>query len=390
MGAKKSKSASNSATNSNTNSNNNSKNSSINGLTPVSLSLYKPAQGSTSVMGMSIYHSGVVIYDTEYTYAQTGTNLSGIIAHRPTKQPQQQQSPWKFEKSVELGGTPCTREELKLILNELSSEWKGNQYDLTSKNCNHFSEALCTRLGVKFPSYVNRAAKMGNPFKSVVGTGGNAANNNTVYVGEDDIRPVTEHDRRALIHEQVENFELISAGFIEMSKIACLNEHKTNNSQAIFNAKNRIQQKYYLESDCDEQLMLFLSFVKPVKIVGFQVQLSLKHKENLPKIIHFYSNCDNINFDDVNNEVVKPTQIFELPSVDEIEEDSVGSLLKITRNPQSKQEKKQNLVSIHLPTKASSFSHVKNLVIFIKSNQSECDKTIIHGFDFFGRAADKK
>uniref|UniRef100_A0A7S3YI01 UBX domain-containing protein n=2 Tax=Lotharella globosa TaxID=91324 RepID=A0A7S3YI01_9EUKA len=34
-------------------------------------------------------------------------------------------------------------------------------YDLLAKNCNHFSELFCLKLGVTFPNWVNRMAKMG-------------------------------------------------------------------------------------------------------------------------------------------------------------------------------------------------------------------------------------
>ncbi|KAE8719722.1 putative receptor-like protein kinase [Hibiscus syriacus] len=49
------------------------------------------------------------------------------------------------------------------ILQELSREWPGSSYDLLSKNCNHFCDEFCERLGVqKLPGWVNRFANAGD------------------------------------------------------------------------------------------------------------------------------------------------------------------------------------------------------------------------------------
>ncbi|KAL3616743.1 hypothetical protein CASFOL_039137 [Castilleja foliolosa] len=57
------------------------------------------------------------------------------------------------------------------ILRELSREWPGHSYDLLSKNCNHFCDEFCERLGVpKLP--VNRFAHAGD---AAVGIAGNTA-----------------------------------------------------------------------------------------------------------------------------------------------------------------------------------------------------------------------
>ena len=47
-------------------------------------------------------------------------------------------------------------------MDDLKSQFQGEQYNLMTKNCNHFSEALATRLLNKpFPGYVNRLANLG-------------------------------------------------------------------------------------------------------------------------------------------------------------------------------------------------------------------------------------
>ncbi|CAI9274037.1 unnamed protein product [Lactuca saligna] len=55
------------------------------------------------------------------------------------------------------------RTQFNQILRELSREWPGNCYDLLSKNCNHFCNEFCERLGVpKLPGWVNRFANAGD------------------------------------------------------------------------------------------------------------------------------------------------------------------------------------------------------------------------------------
>lgn len=34
-------------------------------------------------------------------------------------------------------------------MRELSREWAGNSYDLLAKNCNHFCDEFCEKLGVQ-------------------------------------------------------------------------------------------------------------------------------------------------------------------------------------------------------------------------------------------------
>ncbi|KAJ6935427.1 hypothetical protein NC652_010441 [Populus alba x Populus x berolinensis] len=47
------------------------------------------------------------------------------------------------------------------ILRELCREWPGDAYDLLAKNCNHFCDEFCERLGVpKLPDYPKEFLKL--------------------------------------------------------------------------------------------------------------------------------------------------------------------------------------------------------------------------------------
>lgn len=56
---------------------------------------------------------------------------------------------YTYRESIVLGNTNCSTSKVNQILRELCREWPGNSYDLLSKNCNHFCDELCERLGVQ-------------------------------------------------------------------------------------------------------------------------------------------------------------------------------------------------------------------------------------------------
>lgn len=55
---------------------------------------------------------------------------------------------YTYRERIVLGETECGIAAVNRILRELSREWPGHSYDLLSRNCNHFCDVLCERLGV--------------------------------------------------------------------------------------------------------------------------------------------------------------------------------------------------------------------------------------------------
>ncbi|KDO42984.1 hypothetical protein CISIN_1g032500mg [Citrus sinensis] len=52
--------------------------------------------------------------------------------------------------------------EVRTVMEDLAEEYKGNAYNLITKNCNHFCNDACIRLtGNPIPSWVNRLARIG-------------------------------------------------------------------------------------------------------------------------------------------------------------------------------------------------------------------------------------
>lgn len=55
---------------------------------------------------------------------------------------------YTYRESIVLGKTNFSIFKVNQILRELSREWPGNLYDLLGRNCNHFCDEFCDRLGV--------------------------------------------------------------------------------------------------------------------------------------------------------------------------------------------------------------------------------------------------
>ncbi|CAL9226832.1 unnamed protein product [Arabidopsis halleri] len=112
-----------------------------------------------------IFHSAIQVYggdEWSYGYCEQGT---GVFSCPSGKNPM-----YTYREKIVLGKTDCTIFMVNQMLRELSREWPGHTYDLLSKNCNHFCDVLCDRLGVpKIPGWVNRFANAGDTALEVAG-----------------------------------------------------------------------------------------------------------------------------------------------------------------------------------------------------------------------------
>ncbi|CDP05149.1 unnamed protein product [Coffea canephora] len=113
-----------------------------------------------------IFHSAVQIYGDEewsFGFCEQGT---GVFSCPAAKNPM-----YTYREPIILGTTNSSIFKVNQILRELSREWPGHSYDLLSKNCNHFCDELCERLGVpKLPGWVNRFAHAGDAAVEIAGT----------------------------------------------------------------------------------------------------------------------------------------------------------------------------------------------------------------------------
>ncbi|XP_062213613.1 uncharacterized protein LOC133914531 [Phragmites australis] len=113
-----------------------------------------------------IFHSAVQVYGEDewsFGYCLSGSGVFSCPIH---KNPM-----YTYRESIVLGETSCSISEVNQILSQLSCEWPGYSYDLLSRNCNHFSDVFCEKLGVrKIPGWVNRFANTGDTATVVAGT----------------------------------------------------------------------------------------------------------------------------------------------------------------------------------------------------------------------------
>ncbi|KAK9143827.1 hypothetical protein Syun_013227 [Stephania yunnanensis] len=112
-----------------------------------------------------IFHSAVQVFGDEewsFGFCERGT---GVFSCPVGKNPM-----YTYREFIVLGKTNFSIFKVNQILRELSREWPGDSYDLLARNCNHFCDELCERLGVpKLPAWVNRFANAGYAASEVAG-----------------------------------------------------------------------------------------------------------------------------------------------------------------------------------------------------------------------------
>lgn len=113
------------------------------------------------VFGTGAFHTAVEIYGMEWSYGYDeddnldgGTGVFGCVpgAHQRHI----------YRESLPMGNTALTEQKVESLLEDLQQEWLGRDYDLLHRNCCHFSDMFCQRLGVgDLPSWVTNLAGAG-------------------------------------------------------------------------------------------------------------------------------------------------------------------------------------------------------------------------------------
>ncbi|XP_038994400.1 deSI-like protein At4g17486 isoform X2 [Hibiscus syriacus] len=128
------------------------------GSVPVYLNVYDltPMNGYAYWFGLGVYHSGVQVHGVEYAFGAHEYPTTGIFEAEP-----KHCEGFSFRKSILIGKTELGPVDVRGIMEDLAEEYKGNAYNLITKNCNHFCNDACIRLtGNPIPSWVNRLARI--------------------------------------------------------------------------------------------------------------------------------------------------------------------------------------------------------------------------------------
>ncbi|KAH9617868.1 hypothetical protein KSS87_007645 [Heliosperma pusillum] len=131
----------------------------VGGSIPVYLNVYDitPINGYAYWFGLGVYHSGVQVHGVEYAFGAHEYPSTGIFEGEP-----KQCQGFMFRKAILVGWTELTVEEVKKVMEELANVYRGNAYNLITKNCNHFCNDACIRLSDNpIPNWVNRLARIG-------------------------------------------------------------------------------------------------------------------------------------------------------------------------------------------------------------------------------------
>jgi len=99
----------------------------------------------------------VEVYGAEWSFGYTDDGGSGIFSCDPGECGEH-----TYREAVAMGATCLREEDVILLLSALAQDWQGEDYDILHRNCCHFSDTLCRRLGVgPIPDWITNLAGAG-------------------------------------------------------------------------------------------------------------------------------------------------------------------------------------------------------------------------------------
>lgn len=262
---------------------------------PVRLNVYSPTGGQHAV-----YHTGLEVLGAEYVFGGGDTSFSGVTAQRPRVPPPG--SGWNFYQTVDLGATRASRDEILRIITELRGEFPASGYDLMSRNCNHFSDALSKRLlgGTGIPGWVNRLAGLGDTVRSTVSGGGSAAAGKPAAKAEGGAGGPA---ATGLVARSTPTDGDLTTE-VDWSGVGVLNAREADPAEAL-----RAQGLVSSEEGSGE-LLLLLPFQAPVKLQA--VRLEAPNAECAPSRVRLFANKRDLDVDDAAGGVAATQEFLSL------------------------------------------------------------------------------
>ena len=177
------------------------------------LHVYEPAKSTgPSIPGFGVYHTGIELSDSGVEWCYAGAPEapgSGVQQQRAKQSPDV--SVWKYRETIDLGRSDKSAAQCSALLRDMQAEYAARDYDVIHHNvrhtpltlhtshtarmgagesgifsrpvpsccsaarstvpllplllqCNHFTADVAKRLGLKYPSHINRAATFGSFF----------------------------------------------------------------------------------------------------------------------------------------------------------------------------------------------------------------------------------
>ena len=105
-----------------------------------------------------VFHVAVQINGIEWSFGKTFlASRPGVFGLPPQKDPNH-----NFRERIFLGYTKLSMDQIANVLTTMVNEYPGQGYDVFRRNCCHFAEDLCERVGVqKLPDWIYRLARIG-------------------------------------------------------------------------------------------------------------------------------------------------------------------------------------------------------------------------------------
>jgi len=102
-----------------------------------------------------LFHVGIEILNSEWAYGWSCRG-TGVTCGTPRSEDQH-----RFRERVPLSKTKLLEHEVEEVLRCLLCEYRGRDYDVIERNCCHFAQDLCHRLGVDpIPAWVHRMGQI--------------------------------------------------------------------------------------------------------------------------------------------------------------------------------------------------------------------------------------
>lgn len=113
------------------------------------------------------FHVGVEVNGLEWCYGLSENDCKpGVACLMPRRHPCHH-----YRQTVFLGKTVLNAEDIAALISDLIEEWPGQDYDLLSRNCCHFADEFCVRLGVgNIPGWIHRFADIGTHLVGILQT----------------------------------------------------------------------------------------------------------------------------------------------------------------------------------------------------------------------------